>query len=226
MIVVSGGVLSDGAGVGGTTAVTRNAAGTPAGSAANVALYSAASTNLAAKWTPGIPGTFTIKYYTGAVSSSFASLTAGTLVTTITVTVRATSGLNQSANGVSGTIGLVAAASDDYSRAQTVSITSDGSLAFTTRATGTSDEAILTVSGGTINTVVSGTPDFGPSADRTSIIFGNAAVVLKITPNAGVTSMVISSYTSSAALAAGTRADKITVTVVASTTIGVLSASK
>jgi len=137
----------------------------------------------------------------------------------------ATAELTCAANGVSGTIGVVAACSG-ATTAQVATITSDGALSVTTAADGTSDQAILTVTGGTINTVVSGTPDFGPNAARTSMIFGNVAVVAKFTPTAAGTAMVISSYTSTSDYTAGTVSSKITVTVVAATSVGTISTSK
>jgi len=136
----------------------------------------------------------------------------------------ATSDMTCSANGVNGTIGLVAACSGSTG-AKVATITSDGGLSVTTDNSGTDAEAIFTVSGGTISTV-SAVTDGAPNAARTSVVFGNVAVVITVKPNAGVTSMVLSSYSTTANYSAGTRADKITVTVAAASSIGALSTSK
>ena len=126
------------------------------------------------------------------------------------------------ANGVGGSIGLVSAIVTT-DNAQTVTITSDGSLQFATTA-GTDSFANLTVSGGTISSV-SAVTDGAPNAARTSLVFGDVAVTVVVKPNAGATSMVIKGFDSAALLAAGTNNDKITVTVVAATTVGTISTS-
>jgi hypothetical protein len=131
--------------------------------------------------------------------------------------------LTIAANGVGGSIGFVSAVVTTDS-AQTVTITSDGGVQFATTA-GTDLASSITVTGGTISSV-SAVTDGAPNAARTSLVFGDVAVTVVVKPNAGVTSMVIKAFTALADVATGTFNDKITVTVVAATTIGVLSASK
>jgi len=165
----------------------------------------------------------TIKQRIALVAAS--ALAAGFLsVVAMPAAFAGTGVMTCAANGVSGTIGVVTACGGTAPGAQTVTITSDGSLAVTMTA-GTTAEGILTVSGGTISssTVVSAG---APNAARTSMVFGDTTPVVVFKPNAGVTSMVISSYQTTANYSAGTRADKITVTVVAATSIGALSTSK
>jgi hypothetical protein len=127
------------------------------------------------------------------------------------------------ANGVSGTIGVVVAASG-AATAQVMTITSDGAVAVTMTA-GTNVEAILTVTNGTISST-SVTTDGAPNAARTSIVFGDTTPVIVLKPNAGVSSMIIKSFQTTALYGTGTAADVVTVTVVAASGIGTLSASK
>jgi len=134
-----------------------------------------------------------------------------------------TAELTVSANGVKGTIGVVTAVSG-ATTAQVMTITSDGAVGVTTANDGTGSEAIFTVSGGTISSV-SAVTDGSPNAARTSVVFGDVAVDIVVKPNAGVTSMVLSSYTSTAAYTAGTRASKVTVTVVPASSIGTFSST-
>jgi hypothetical protein len=151
------------------------------------------------------------------------ALTAGLFSVVSTPAANAASELTCSANGVKGTIGVISACSG-AALSQVATITSDGALGFTTAADGTASQAILTVSGGTI-TSVSAVTDGAPNAARTSLVFGDVAVDVVVKPDAGVAAMVISSYSSTANYTAGTRSDKITVTVKAASSIGVLSAS-
>jgi hypothetical protein len=143
------------------------------------------------------------------------------------VPANATTGvMTCAANGVTGTIGLVTACAG-AAGAQTATITSDGALAVTMTA-GTNVEARITVSGGTM-TIPSGTTletGGAPDAARTSMLFGDTTPIVVLKPNAGVAVMVISSYQTTANFTAGTRADKVTVTVVAAANIATFSGSK
>jgi len=155
------------------------------------------------------------------------ALTAGFLSVVAAPAANAAGEATCAANGVSGTIGVITACGGTAPGAQTATITSAGALAVTMTA-GTDVQAIVTVSGGTLS-IPSGTTletGMAPNAARTSYVFGDTTPVIVFTPDAGVAVMVISSYATTAAYTAGTRADKITVTVAAAANIGAFSASK
>jgi YD repeat-containing protein len=125
-----------------------------------------------------------------------------------------------------GTTGVVTAATGSLN-AQTMTITSAGKVGITLAA-GTGGEGILTVSGGTITPAVGTTLETGvtgPNAAGTSFVFGDTTPVVVITPNAGATSVVVKSFDTTALYTAGTSHDKLTISVVATTSIGALDAS-
>ena len=164
----------------------------------------------------------TMKQRIALVAAS--ALTAGFLsVVSAPAANAGTADLTIAANGVGGSIGFVSAVVTTDS-AQTVTITSDGGVQFATTA-GTDLASSITVTGGTISSV-SAVTDGAPNAARTSLVFGDVAVTVVVKPNAGVTSMVIKAFTALADVATGTFNDKITVSVVAATTVGAISTSK
>jgi len=164
----------------------------------------------------------TMKQRIALVAAS--ALTAGFLSVVSAPAANASTGvMTCAANGVSGTIGVITACAGSAG-SQTATITSAGALAVTMTA-GTDVQAIVTVSGGTISST-SSVEDGSPNPARTSMVFGNTTPVVVFTPDAGVAVMVISSYQTTALYTAGTRADKITVTVAAAANIGAFSSSK
>ena len=160
---------------------------------------------------------------TNMVISSFEASSSGTAYDVVTVTVIAAAGMTIAANGVAGTIGEIVAPTTTVN-AKTMTITSDGAVGFTTIIGGVNEVSALTVSGGTISSV-SAITDGSPNAARTSLVFGDVAVAVVVKPNAGVTSMVIKSFSTANQITTGTNVDKITVTVVAATTVGTISTS-
>ena len=127
-----------------------------------------------------------------------------------------------------GTIGVAVAKNVATLNAKTITITSIGKVGLTLAA-GTGGEGILTVSGGTIAPAlgtVFETGVTGPNAAGTSFVFGDTTPDVVVTPDVGATVMVIKSFDTTALYTAGTSYDKLTVTVVASSTIGVVSSSK
>ena len=236
-IVVSGGTLSAGVGAGGTTTVTTNAAGTPAGALAATAMYSAASTSLSALWTPGAAGTYTIKLYTGAaVDGTFASLTQGTNVSTVTVTVLNVGELAIEANGSAAFGGTSTTClpdtNDNTSKGlivqagtgtgKTAVMLASGSLSVFVPATAAATNDLVVVGG----TIVSATGTSAPTlSSNFTKVTGSAAgdsVCASIIPS-GVGTMYIYSYSglSSASAPVGVA----TVTVTAAGVSGVASVS-
>jgi len=133
-------------------------------------------------------------------------------------------------NGGTKGIGVIVAA-DGTGTSQTMTISENGRV-FVTSVAGTGASASggrLTVSGGTIVSAVDGTsglPIAGyglPSS--TSFIYGETVGVFGFAPNAGVTSMTISSYETAALFAAGTEAAEMIVLVKPAASIGVVSTS-
>ena len=125
-----------------------------------------------------------------------------------------------------GTTGVVTAAGGSLN-AQTMTITTAGKVGITLAA-GTDLEGILTVSGGTVAPALGTnfeTGVTGPNAAGTSFVFGNTTPVVVITPNAGVTSVVVKAFDTTALYTAGTSYDKLTISVVATSSIGVVSPS-
>jgi len=161
---------------------------------------------------------------TNMVISSFQTNASGTAYDVVTVTVIAAAGMTISANGLLGTMGQVVAPTTTVN-AKTMTITSDGTLAFTTIIGGVDSVSKLTVSGGTIASVSAAT-DGAPSAARTSLVFGNEAIVVTVKPDTGSAVMIIKSFSTAAQITAGTNVDKITVTVVPAANIATFSASK
>jgi hypothetical protein len=161
---------------------------------------------------------------TNMVVSSFQTSSSGTAYDVVTVTVIAAAGMTISANGLLGTIGQVVAPTTTVN-AKTMTITSDGVIGLTTIIGGVDSVSKLTVSGGTIASVSAAT-DGAPSAARTSLVFGDEAIVVTIKPDAGSASMIIKSFSTANQITAGTNVDKITVTVVPAANIATFSGSK
>jgi len=128
--------------------------------------------------------------------------------------------------GITGTGVIVAPAGS--TTGQTMTISSTGSVTITTVA-GTDLEAKLTVSGGRITTALDASyaptaPDAGLATD-TSFTYGNEVNYITFVPNAGVSSMTITSYVSSSAATAGTKAAELIVLIKSAASVGVVDAS-
>jgi len=110
---------------------------------------------------------------------------------------------------------------------QTMTITSTGSVKVTVAA-GTLGVAAgtgsrVTVSGGVITSV--GTITTAPAADLKSLIYGSTAGNITVAPTTGSTAIVVKTFSSAANQTSDTYAAKLTINVVAASTIGVFSAS-
>ena len=126
-----------------------------------------------------------------------------------------------------GTTGVVTAVSGALN-AQVMTITSAGKVGITLAA-GTGGEGILRVSGGTVAPALGTTFETGvtgPNAAGTSFVFGDTTPVVVITPNAGATSVVVRTFDTTILDTAGTSHDKLTISVVATASIGALDASQ
>jgi hypothetical protein len=105
----------------------------------------------------------------------------------------------------------------------TAAISATGSIQVVTTA-GTASQARITVSGGYIDSVIEGGALVAASAPSYHT-FGSTAATLVFRPNAGVTSMTINSYATTAARVAGTIANALIVTVAPATSVGQFSYS-
>ncbi len=128
--------------------------------------------------------------------------------------------------GITGTGVIVAPAGTGTS--QTMTISASGSVTITTVA-GTNSEAKLTVSGGKITQALDSTfkptgPDAG-IASSTSFIYGNQVMYITVVPDAGASSMTITSYTSSSAATDGTKAAELIVLIKSATAVGVVDSA-
>jgi hypothetical protein len=122
------------------------------------------------------------------------------------------------------TLGVVTAAAGSLN-GQTLTITSAGQVGVTLAA-GTASSGIFTVSGGTITSISalqSGVT--GASASGTYLLTGSSTPTIVVKPNAGATQMVLKTFDTTADHASGTSYDKLTVSIVAATTVGKLSSA-
>jgi hypothetical protein len=170
-------------------------------------MYSAATTSLSALWTPGAAGTYTIKLYTGTVTADFSSRTAGTLVSTVTVSVLADGVLAIEGSGLgnfgttatsctpstnnSTSKGLIVQAGTGVSISAVMLPTGRLSVFVPATASATND---LVVTGGTIQQVTGDTTAPTLSANFTKATAASGKnICASIVPN-GVGTMYIYSY--------------------------------
>ncbi len=165
----------------------------------------------------------TIKQRIAVVAAS--ALTAGFLSVASMPAANASTGVFITA-GITGTGVIVAPTGTGTG--QTMTISAAGSVTITTVA-GTGSEAKLTVSGGKITGSVLDValtptgPDAG-LASSTSFIYGDEVNYITFTPDAGSSSMTITSYVSSDAATAGTKAAELIVLIKSATAVGVVDA--
>jgi len=126
------------------------------------------------------------------------------------------------AGASSGTIGLVTALAG-AANAQTATITSSGALALTIAAADPAATGKVTITGGTITKTSTAT---APAADLKSTGLGVAATTITVKPDSGASVMVVKTYNNAADITSGTTTDKLTVTIVAASTIGAFDASQ
>jgi len=128
------------------------------------------------------------------------------------------------------TTGTVVAGADDAADAlgTTVTITAAGTVTVSP-TTGGDSGAAISVSGGYISRVydtTTGVVEEGATTPTRMTLGTDGDLNIVFTPNAGVTSMVIKSFTTSANRTAGTYANILTVAVVAATTVGKVDTGK
>jgi len=128
------------------------------------------------------------------------------------------------------TTGTVVAAADDAADTlgTTVTISATGTVQIAP-STGADSGAAITVTDGYISRVydtTTGVIEEGTDTTTRKTLGTDADLKVVFTPNAGVTSMVIKSFTTAANRTAGTYANILTVTVVAASTVGKVDASK
>jgi len=107
--------------------------------------------------------------------------------------------------------------------AMTAAITSDGAVQIALTA-GTASQARAVVTNGYISSVTQGGTAVASEAPS-YFTHGATATVIVVKANAGATSMVVNSYATTAARTAGTAANTITISIVASGTVGTFSYS-
>jgi hypothetical protein len=106
--------------------------------------------------------------------------------------------------------------------AGTVTIGSSTSISIPMVA-GTAAEARVTVDGGTITGATLAPDTTAATYTSTSFVYGDTAPTITFTPNAGVSLMTITSYATTSAYLAGTKAAEIIATIKAVASIGVIS---
>jgi len=108
----------------------------------------------------------------------------------------------------------------------TAAITSDGAIQIAFATDGTASEARAVVSGGYISAVNATSDGSVVAADApTYHTYGTTGRTITFRPSAGSTLMTINAYTSTAARTAGTVANALVVSIVASGTVGTFSYS-
>jgi len=238
LFTASGGAFSSALGIGTTTAMSLNTAGTPTGAAVNTRAVGAFTTSGGVLWTPGAAGVYTITLHTGAGVDSPGFLPAtGGLVTTLTVYVGEgllTLGANNAASSdTQGVLTTSTALSTTVALGtSTISTsTATGRMFSNGQVSGNSSPGVATsavvVSGGTIASCSTTTNTVTLSADKTTCS-SNGADVSGISfiarPSAVGTTLVIQGKTTndSATWATGSQ---ITITVVATATANAFSAA-
>jgi len=104
----------------------------------------------------------------------------------------------------------------------TATIVSSGSMGLTIAATNTATGKV-TVSGGTISKISVATT---LASDLKSFTLAQGAATITVKPDAGATSIVVKSYADSTDVSNGVQYYKLTISVVASATVGTFSATK